>query len=42
VNTTLTVPIGAGGLAPGASIPVAFTFAVDGGKTFWFSYAVES
>ncbi len=41
LNTTLTVPLGAAGLDPGAAIPVAFTFAVDSGKTFWFSYAVE-
>ena len=40
MNTILTVPLGSG-LANGASVAVAFTFAVDGGKTFWFSYAVE-
>lgn len=42
LNTTLTVPLGPSGLANGTSVAVAFTFAVDGGKTFWFGYTVEA
>lgn len=42
LNSVLSVPLPSGGLAPGASVPVAFTFAVDRGGTFWFSYIAES
>ncbi len=41
LNSTLTVPLGAG-LAPGASIDVAVTFAADSGGTFWFGYDVDA
>lgn len=42
LNSTATVPLPAGGLAPGASVAVAFTFAVDRTGTFWFQYVPES
>lgn len=42
LNSVLLVPLPSGGLAPGASVSVAFTFAVDRGGTFWFSYLAES
>ncbi|MGF7238835.1 MAG: SdrD B-like domain-containing protein [Frankia sp.] len=42
LNTTLTVPLGPGGLANGASVAVAITFAVDRRGPFWFGYAVET
>ncbi|MFI6230934.1 SdrD B-like domain-containing protein [Micromonospora echinospora] len=41
LNSTLAIPLPAGGLPAGESISVAFTFAVDGGGTFWFAYDVE-
>ena len=41
LNSTLTVPLG-GGLAPGATVDIAFTFAVDSGGTFWFGYDVDA
>ena len=41
LNSTLTVPLG-GGLAPGATVNVAFTFAVDSGGIFWFGYDVDA
>jgi hypothetical protein len=37
-DTTLTVPLSAGGLAKGASVSVSFTFAVDTTGEFWFGY----
>ncbi len=41
LNSTLTIPLG-GGLAPGDSVDVAVTFAVDTGGTFWFAYDVDA
>ncbi len=41
LNSTFTVPL-PGGLAPGASINVAFTFAADTSGTFWFGYDVDA
>jgi hypothetical protein len=40
-DTTLSIPL-AGGLAPGLSINVAFTFAVDHGGRYWFGYDVDA
>ena len=42
LNSTLTVPLPSGGLAPGASVTVAITFAADTGGTFWFGYDVDT
>jgi hypothetical protein len=41
LNTTLTVPLPGGTLAAGASVSVAFSFAVDSGGTYWFGYNVD-
>jgi uncharacterized repeat protein (TIGR01451 family) len=41
LNTTLTVPLGAG-LAAGATINIAFTFDVDSGGTYWFGYDIDA
>lgn len=38
LGSMLTVPLPEGGLAPGASVPVQLTFAVDRPGKFWFSY----
>lgn len=38
LGSILTVPLPEGGLAPGASVPVQLTFAVDRPGKFWFSY----
>jgi hypothetical protein len=40
-DSTLSVPL-SGGLAPGLSINVAFTFAVDHGGRYWFGYDVDA
>ena len=42
LNSTLIVPLPGGGLAPNATISVAFTFAVDTHGTFWFGYDVDA
>ncbi len=42
LNSTLTVPLPSGGLAPGASVDVAFTFQVDVRGTFWFGYDLDA
>ncbi len=42
LNSTLTVPLPSGGLAPGASVDVAFTFQVDVRGTFWFGDDVDA
>lgn len=42
LNSTFTLPLPAGGLAPGASVDVAFTFEVDVRGTFWFGYDVDA
>ncbi len=42
LNSTLTLPLPNGGLAPGATIDVAFTFAIDTRGTFWFGYDVDA
>jgi hypothetical protein len=41
LNSSATVPLPSGGLAPGQSVAVAFTFTVDGGGRFWFGYNAE-
>ena len=38
LNTTLTIPLPTGGLAPGATISIALTFTVDHGGSYWFGY----
>ncbi|MEU7617492.1 fibronectin type III domain-containing protein [Micromonospora rifamycinica] len=40
--TTLTIPLPGGGLAPGESVNIAVTFAVDTPGTFWFGYNVDA
>ncbi len=42
LNSTFTVTLPGGGLAPGASINVAFTFAIETHGTFWFGYDVDA
>ena len=42
LNTTYTVPLPSGGLAPGATVAVAFSFTVDTGGSFWFGYDVDA
>jgi hypothetical protein len=42
LNSTYTVPLPPGGLAPGATVAVAFSFAADVGGTFWFGYDVDA
>ena len=42
LNSTFPVPLPTGGLAAGASVDVAFTFAVDAGGAFWFGYDVDA
>ncbi|TKV56993.1 hypothetical protein FDO65_19435 [Nakamurella flava] len=41
LNTTYSVPLPNGRLDPGQSVPVSFTFLVQSGGTFWFSYVTE-
>jgi hypothetical protein len=41
IDTTLSIPL-PGGLAPRASINVAFTFAVDHGGSYWIGYDVDA
>ena len=41
LNTTLTIPLPSG-LAPGASVSIAFSFAVDGHGPYWFGYDVDA
>lgn len=38
LGSMFTVPLPEGGLAPGASVPVQLTFAVDRPGKFWFTY----
>ena len=38
LNSTLDVPLPAGGLAPGQSVNIAFTFQGPGSGIFWFTY----
>ncbi|MEV7988121.1 fibronectin type III domain-containing protein [Micromonospora sp. NPDC085948] len=42
LGTTLTIPIDLGGLAPGASIHIALSFAVDTPGSFWVAYDVDA
>ena len=45
LNTTLTIPLTdlpGGILASGASVSVAFSFAVDGHGSYWFGYDVDA
>jgi alpha-tubulin suppressor-like RCC1 family protein len=41
LDTTLTIPLG-GGLAPGATVDIALTFAVDKTGIYWFGYDVDA
>ena len=41
LNTTLTIPLPSG-LAPGASVSIALSFAVDGHGPYWFGYDVDA
>ncbi|MEH1098264.1 putative Ig domain-containing protein [Micromonospora sp. CPCC 205561] len=40
--TTLTIPLDLGGLAPGASVHIALTFAVDTPGPFWLAYDIDA
>ena len=42
LNTTLVIPLPGGGLAPGASVSIALTFAVDQPGHYWFGYDVDA
>ena len=41
LDTTLKIPL-LGGLAPGASVSIAFSFAVDRPGAYWFGYDVDA
>ncbi len=41
LDSTLSVPLTAGALAPGASVDVALTFSVDADGIEWFDYQVD-
>jgi hypothetical protein len=41
LDTTLTIPL-SGGLAPGATVNIAFTFDVGNAGTYWFGYDVDA
>ena len=41
LDTTLKIPL-PGGLAPGASVSIAFSFAVDQPGAYWFGYDVDA
>ncbi|WP_410818071.1 fibronectin type III domain-containing protein [Micromonospora sp. 050-3] len=42
LGTTLTIPFDLGGLAPGASIHIALSFAVDTPGSWWVAYDVDA
>ncbi|MEU7752721.1 fibronectin type III domain-containing protein [Micromonospora sp. NPDC049171] len=42
LGTTLTIPFDLGGLAPGASVHIALTFAVDTPGSWWVAYDVDA
>jgi len=42
LDTTLRIPLPHGGLAPGASVSIAFSFAVDRQGAYWFGYDVDA
>jgi hypothetical protein len=42
LDTTLAIPLPGGGLAPGASVSIALTFAVDQPGHYWFGYDVDA
>jgi hypothetical protein len=42
LNTTLTIPLPGGGLAAGASISIALSFAVDRHGPYWFGYDTDA
>ena len=42
LNSTMTVTLPSGGLAPGASVDVALTFDVDTRGTFWLGYDIDA
>jgi hypothetical protein len=42
LNTTLTIPLPGGGLASGASVSLALSFAVDRHGPYWFGYDVDA
>jgi hypothetical protein len=42
LDTTLTIPLPGGSLAPGASVSVALSLAVDRHGPFWFGYDLDA
>ena len=42
LNTTLTIPLPTGGLAPGASVSIALSCAVDQHGPYWYGYDVDA
>jgi len=42
LDTTLTIPLSGGSLAPGASVSVALSLAVDRHGPFWFGYDLDA
>jgi hypothetical protein len=42
LNTTLTIPLPSGSLAPGASVSIALTFAVDRHGPYWYGYDIDA
>jgi hypothetical protein len=42
LETTLTIPLPGGGLAPGASVSISLSFAVDRHGPYWYGYDVDA
>jgi hypothetical protein len=42
LDTTFTIPLPGGSLAPGASVSIALSFAVDRHGPYWYSYDVDA
>jgi uncharacterized repeat protein (TIGR01451 family) len=42
LNTTLTIPLPGGGLASGASVSIALSFAVDRHGPYWYGYDIDA
>ena len=42
LNTTLSIPLPTGGLAPGATISIALSFAVDRHGPYWYGYNIDA
>jgi len=42
LDTTLTIPLPGGSLAPGASVSAALSLAVDRHGPFWFGYDLDA